>query len=87
LWLGTNLDNILDSVNKGRRKGITRKRPKGLKYRTKNTHGEWHCKLSEEQKKLVYQMSSTGMKQREIGNLVDLSQSAISRMLKKRSIH
>ena len=33
LFLGTNLDNIHDSMKKGRRKGITRKRPSGLTYR------------------------------------------------------
>lgn len=33
LTLGTNQDNIQDSVNKGRRKGITRNRPSGLVYR------------------------------------------------------
>ena len=32
LFLGTNQDNILDSVKKGRRKGITRNRPSGLVY-------------------------------------------------------
>jgi hypothetical protein len=32
LFLGTNQDNIADSVSKGRRKGITRRRPSGLKY-------------------------------------------------------
>lgn len=30
LFLGTNSDNILDSMLKGRRKGITRKRPAGI---------------------------------------------------------
>jgi hypothetical protein len=33
LSLGTNKDNIIDSVRKGRRKGITRNRPSGLKYK------------------------------------------------------
>ena len=32
LFLGTNADNIRDSMAKGRRKGITRKRPSGLTY-------------------------------------------------------
>jgi hypothetical protein len=32
LFLGTNQENIADSVRKGRRKGITRNRPSGLKY-------------------------------------------------------
>ena len=32
LFLGTNLENIEDSMKKNRRKGITRKRPSGLKY-------------------------------------------------------
>lgn len=32
LFLGTNRDNIADSVAKGRRKGITRRRPSGLTY-------------------------------------------------------
>jgi len=34
LSLGTNVDNIADSVAKGRRLGITRNRPRGLKYKT-----------------------------------------------------
>jgi len=34
LFLGTNLDNIQDSVRKGRRKGVTRNRPSGLKYKS-----------------------------------------------------
>ena len=33
LFLGTNAQNIADSMAKGRRKGITRHRPCGLKYR------------------------------------------------------
>ena len=33
LILGTNLDNILDSMKKDRRKGVTRKRPKNLNYK------------------------------------------------------
>ena len=33
LSLGTNQDNIADSVRKGRRKGVTRNRPSGLKYK------------------------------------------------------
>lgn len=33
LFLGTNSDNIADSVSKGRRKGVKRNRPSGLKYR------------------------------------------------------
>jgi hypothetical protein len=32
LFLGTNAENIRDSQEKGRRKGVTRKRPAGLKY-------------------------------------------------------
>lgn len=32
LSVGTNLDNIQDSMKKGRRKGITRNRPSGMKY-------------------------------------------------------
>ena len=32
LFLGTNADNIQDSMGKGRRKGVTRRRPSGLKY-------------------------------------------------------
>lgn len=35
LFLGTNNDNIKDSMNKNRRKGILRKRPSGLKYKVK----------------------------------------------------
>jgi HNH endonuclease len=34
LSLGTNADNIADSVAKGRRLGVKRDRPKGLKYKT-----------------------------------------------------
>jgi hypothetical protein len=33
LFVGTNRDNIADSMAKGRRKGVTRKRPSGLVYR------------------------------------------------------
>jgi hypothetical protein len=32
LFLGTNVENIADSMMKGRRLGVTRNRPKGLKY-------------------------------------------------------
>lgn len=38
LFLGNNQDNINDSVNKGRRKGITRNRPSGLKYNLTKKH-------------------------------------------------
>lgn len=33
LFVGTNKENIDDSVKKGRRKGVTRKRPSGLTYK------------------------------------------------------
>lgn len=33
LFAGTNLQNIQDSMAKGRRKGITRNRPSGLRYK------------------------------------------------------
>ena len=33
LFIGTNADNIQDSVRKGRRKGLPRRRPKGLTYK------------------------------------------------------
>jgi hypothetical protein len=33
LFLGSNSDNIADSMRKGRRKGITRRRPSGLIYK------------------------------------------------------
>ena len=36
LFLGTNQDNIQDSVAKGRRKGVTRNRPSGLVYKRRS---------------------------------------------------
>jgi len=42
LFLGSNNDNIKDSMQKGRRKGRTRNRPTGLKYNwTKESKEKW----------------------------------------------
>lgn len=35
-------------MEKGRRKGITRNRPKGLQYKCKPEHGAWNLKLDVE---------------------------------------
>jgi HNH endonuclease len=49
LFLGTNSDNIADSVAKGRRKGITRRRPSGLTYKPQSiTSRLSRMKLSEQ---------------------------------------
>lgn len=57
LFLGTNQDNIADSVRKGRRKGITRKRPSGLIYAwTTENKKQWierKRKIKEEDRKLI----------------------------------
>ena len=46
LFLGTNAENIADSMNKGRRKGVTRKRPSGLKYNVDHkVHSESRMKI------------------------------------------
>lgn len=44
LFLGTNQENIADSVVKGRRKGVTRNRPDGLKYSW--TEKDRHARLA-----------------------------------------
>ena len=42
LFLGTNMDNILDSMKKGRRLGVKRNRPSGLKYNwSKESKARW----------------------------------------------
>jgi hypothetical protein len=43
LRVGTNTDNIMDSVRKGRRLGVKRNRPTGLKYNV--PPGAHDCKL------------------------------------------
>lgn len=70
LFIGTNLDNIRDSQAKGRRKGITRRRPSGLKYVWTKTPGP-PPKLSEIERLLIRESylvgSSMGMLARRHG--------------------
>ncbi len=79
LFLGTNLDNIQDSVKKGRRKGITRNRPSGLKYDLSNpsrfTNG--YVKIKPEERDSVREARRAGGKLKDIAAKYGVSESRI----------
>lgn len=63
LFLGSNVENIQDSMRKGRRKGITRNRPRGLRYNFTKRPGP-KPKLSDETKSRLRADVLAGMSQR-----------------------
>lgn len=83
LFVGTNNDNINDSMIKNRRKGVTRNRPIGLKYKPMSIIGrENHRKLKSKDFSYVVAMRESGLSQREIAKRFGVSQATISKALK-----
>ncbi len=60
LFLGTNLDNILDSMNKNRRKGIPRNRPKGIFFKQSQEAKERRRKLKSPTRKTIKEIYLRG---------------------------
>lgn len=74
LSVGTNNDNIADSVRKGRRKGIRRRRPIGLKYRPKTPEQRAKVMRIQPLGRLEVKMFATsGMRQRDIAARFNVS--------------
>lgn len=85
LWLGTNLDNILDRCRKGRSVGPSY-RPKGLKYKIKSNHGEWNLSLSKidrENIRIIY--ASGGISTYELAKRYSVSQPTISNIINRKT--
>ena len=86
LFLGTNTDNIADSVNKNRRKGITRNRPSGLKYNySDESKARWleskrKIKL-DDRVKILDEYKSGGCSQRLLADKYGVKQSTINRII------
>lgn len=84
LFIGTNVDNIADSMAKGRRKGITRRRPSGLEYTPQSIETrERRAKLKRVDYALVKGMRDAGMLQRQIAAKFGVSQPTVTRVLKR----
>lgn len=84
LFLGTNRENICDSMKKGRRKNVLRRRPTGLIYKPlskeqKDRHG--NRKIKEVDRQEIIKLLNGGMRQREIAFIYNVTQSSISKLL------
>ena len=81
LFLGTNLDNILDSSAKGRRK-TPRQRPFGLKYRPMSLEGrKAHRSIPEEVRLEIRRDVANGMTQADAGAKHGLRQGTVWKIL------
>lgn len=81
LFLGTNAENIADSVAKGRRKGITRRRPSGLKYRPMSAVGRMnHMKVKPGDRVKIAEMVRSGMSQRRAAKVFGISAHTVMRI-------
>lgn len=85
LFLGTNKDNVLDAVLKGRKKhSKDYKRPSGLKYKPMSEDGKKaHWWYSEETRKQVVSLLQAKLPQRQIAKMVGMSQGNVSRIKKE----
>jgi hypothetical protein len=73
LTVGTNLDNIMDSVQKNRRKGIARNRPKKLTY----------VKTSIEQKqKAINYMNEHNLTLTQVSHIFNIARSTLHHYFK-----
>jgi HNH endonuclease len=79
LFLGTNLDNIADSVSKGRRKGISRNRPSGLKYNYTKKPGPKKKLSLEKQKEMIAEFAIGGISKRALARKYGVSSAAVCR--------
>lgn len=79
LFLGTNLDNIRDSVNKNRRKGISRVRPK-MKYKPMSEIGRKnHRKLNDDQIVELKKLHIAGFSYPQLAEKYNVNQATIWR--------
>lgn len=84
LFLGSNQENIIDSVNKNRRKGITRKRPRGLQYQPMSLEGrENHKKLNLNIRIKIKKLYESGKTQIELCKVFGITRTTIWRYLKE----
>ncbi len=83
LFLGTNRDNIADSVSKGRRKGVARNRPRGLKYHV--PVGAHDCKLKVPRSEWpnIMQRLQAGEKQSAVAAAYSVHQATISNIKRR----
>jgi hypothetical protein len=82
LFLGSNSDNIADSAKKGRRKGVSRNRPRGLKYQLTKRPGPVPTIIGDILHAIV-NLRRFGWTQKRIADEVGISQAAVSRALSK----
>lgn len=81
LFLGTNAENIADSMAKGRRKGITRRRPSGLKYRPMSVVGRInHMKVKPEDRVKIADMVRGGVSRRNAAKVFGISANTVMRI-------
>lgn len=83
LFAGSNLDNILDSMSKGRRKGVKRIRPFGLKYRvlTSDDGRKKFRKMSVSDSEAAKLMNQRGESFRSIGRKFGVSYNTVIRSI------
>jgi len=82
LFLGSNTDNIVDSMNKGRRTGISYRRPSGLKYRPiepEAYEGRRKAKLAD--RKAIVDRVARGETQRSVAIAFGISSPTVSRLV------
>ena len=82
LFVGTNQENIIDSVRKGRRKGIPRNRPFGLSYRghTKESR-EARRVTTAEQRESIKACVQSGTSMRAAAKLFGVSYPVVNRVV------
>lgn len=83
LFLGTNKENIIDSVKKGRRRGITRNRPSGLTYINKPSYEsvEKRRKIKRADRILMRELRSRGWSTNELGRRFNCTSAAVCLIL------
>lgn len=82
LFLGTNRDNIIDSMKKGRRKGITRRRPSGLKYKPMSPEGRIaHMKVKPETRAQIKALVASGASQASVARQFGLGGGHVCRIV------
>jgi uncharacterized protein YeaO (DUF488 family) len=85
LSVGTNQENIEDSVRKGRRIGVTRRRPRGLKYRPKTLESRAKVmRIQPADRLVVKELAAQGMKHGEIAARYNVSVTTIYNIAKDR---
>jgi hypothetical protein len=82
LFLGTNLDNIRDSVAKGRRKGVSRNRPSGLTYKNldRERHRQIRMKIPPADREKIREAKRRGETLRGLAAVYGVSDATIHRI-------